>query len=85
MAELGRAHAGLPDDLVNFHDDPVTCAVALGWTGAIVQEMRLRPTLHDRILHFEPHETGPVVRVVVDIDGDDFAGRWLAAVETAQR
>jgi inosine-uridine nucleoside N-ribohydrolase len=85
MAELGRAHAGLPDDLVNFHYDPVTCAVALGWAGAIVREMRLRPTLHDRILRFEPDATGPVVRVVVDVDGADFTRRWLAAVEAAQR
>jgi hypothetical protein len=33
LAELGRAHAGLPDDIVNFHHDPLTCAVALGWAG----------------------------------------------------
>ncbi|GAA2844424.1 hypothetical protein GCM10020220_037140 [Nonomuraea rubra] len=42
MTELGRAHAGLPDDLVNFHWDPVACAVALGWSGAVVQEQRVR-------------------------------------------
>ena len=33
MGRLGRAHAALPDDLVNFHYDPVACAVALGWRG----------------------------------------------------
>lgn len=27
---LGPAHAGLPDDLLNFHYDPVACALALG-------------------------------------------------------
>ena len=43
MADVGRAHARLPDDLVNFHYDPVACAVALGWPGATVEEMRLRP------------------------------------------
>jgi inosine-uridine nucleoside N-ribohydrolase len=30
-AELGRLHAALPDDLVNFLWDPVTAAVAVGW------------------------------------------------------
>jgi len=45
MAELGRVHAGLPDDLLNFHYDPVACAVALGWPGAAVEELRLRPVL----------------------------------------
>jgi len=28
---LGRTYAALPDDLVNFHWDPVTAAVAVGW------------------------------------------------------
>ncbi|MCP9490341.1 MAG: nucleoside hydrolase [Solirubrobacteraceae bacterium MAG38_C4-C5] len=41
LARLARSHAGLPDDLVNFHHDPVTCAVALGWQGAAIEEMRL--------------------------------------------
>jgi hypothetical protein len=35
MAELGREHAALPDDLVNFHYDPVACAVALRWPGRL--------------------------------------------------
>ena len=34
MEKLGREHAGLPDDLLNFQYDPVACAVALGWSGA---------------------------------------------------
>ena len=31
MAQLAAAHAGLPDDLVNFHWDPLTAAIATGW------------------------------------------------------
>ena len=42
MAEMGRLHASLPDDLLNFHYDPVACAVALGWPGASVAETRLQ-------------------------------------------
>ncbi len=81
MAALGRAHAGLPDDLLNFQYDPVTCAVALGWSGATVAEMRLTPVREGRILRFEPDEAGRPVRVVTDIDGTAFAARWLRAVE----
>ena len=33
MSELGRAHTALPDDLLNFHYDPVACAVAVGLAG----------------------------------------------------
>ncbi len=31
--ELARRHAGLPDDFINFHHDPLACAVAAGWDG----------------------------------------------------
>ena len=58
MAELGRAHAGLPDDLLNFHYDPVACAVALGWSGAVVAEMRLQPVREGEVLRFQPDEQG---------------------------
>ena len=85
MAELGRAHAALPDDLLNFHYDPVACAVALGWPGALIEEMRLRPVLRDGVLRFEPDAAGPPVRVLVALDGPAFADAWLTAVEAAQR
>jgi hypothetical protein len=42
MGEMGRLHAGLPDDLLNFQYDPVACAVAIGWPGAIVEQARLQ-------------------------------------------
>jgi inosine-uridine nucleoside N-ribohydrolase len=85
MTELGRVHAGLPDDLLNFHYDPVACAVALGWAGAVVAEMRLRPVREGDVLRFQPDEQGRLTRVVVDLDGANFAETWLTAVEAAQR
>jgi purine nucleosidase len=84
MAELGRAHAGLPDDLLNFQYDPVACAVAAGWPGAVVQEQRLRPVMEGDVLRFLPDQDGRLARVVVDLDGASFAETWLAAVEAAQ-
>ena len=85
MAELGRAHAGLPDDLLNFHYDAIACAVALGWPGAVVAEMRLRPVLERDLLRFRPDPRGRLTRVVVDLDGPSFTETWLAAVEAAER
>src|SRR5215472_4281561 len=58
MAELGRSHAALPDDLLNFHYDPVASAVAVGWPGAVVEEARLLPVLRDGVLRFEPDPAG---------------------------
>ncbi len=85
MAELGRAHAGLPDDLLNFHYDPVACAVALGWPGAVVEELRLQPVLDGEVLRFQADEAGRRTCVVVDLDGVSFTETWLAAVEAAQQ
>ncbi|GAA4919076.1 inosine-uridine nucleoside N-ribohydrolase [Nonomuraea thailandensis] len=85
MTELGRAHAGLPDDLVNFHWDPVACAVALGWSGAVVQERRVRPVLEGERLRFEDDPGGRLTHVLTDLDVRAFDDVWIEAVERAQR
>jgi inosine-uridine nucleoside N-ribohydrolase len=80
MPAMGRAHAGLPDDLLNFQYDPAAVAVALGWPGAVIEEQRLRPTMAGEVLRFERVPDGRPTRVVVDLDGARFAEAWLAAV-----
>jgi len=83
-AGLGRAHPGLPDDLVNFHFDPVACAVAAGWDGVRLRTARLATTIDDGVLRW--HEDGPGARpveVVTDVDGEAFTAAWFAAVERA--
>jgi purine nucleosidase len=76
MAELGRAHASLPDDLLNFQYDPVACAVAVGWPGAVVKEQRLQPVEDGELLRFQPDQGGRLTRVVVDLDGPSFTETW---------
>jgi purine nucleosidase len=83
MEKLGRDHSGLPDDLLNFQYDPVTCAVALGWSGATVEDIRVRPLRMDDVLSFQPHSEGRSTRVVLDVDGAAFRETWLSAVEAA--
>lgn len=85
MSSLGRGHPGLPDDLINFHWDPVACAVALGWEGATVLDVRLQPVLNADVLRFQPGETGRALRVVTNVDGEAFTDTWLTAVEAAQQ
>jgi purine nucleosidase len=83
MTELGRAHPGLPDDLLNFHFDPVACAAAVGWDGADVVEQHLQPVLDkDGLLRFQPAENGRAIRVLVDIDSAAFTETWLSAIES---
>jgi len=83
MGKLGRANTGLPDDLLNFQYDPVACAVALGWSGATVEDIRVRPLRMDDVLSFQPHPDGRSTRVVLDVDGAAFRETWLSAVEAA--
>ena len=85
MPATGAAHAGLPDDLLNFQYDPVACAVAVGWPGAVIKEQHLRPVTEGERLRFQPDQDGRLVRVVVDLDGASFTEAWLAAVEAAQQ
>jgi len=84
MAELGRLHEGLPDDLLNFQYDAVACAVALGWPGAVVEQVRLDLVREGELVCFRPGPAGPPRRVLVDLDTGGFADYWLTAVEAAQ-
>ncbi len=83
MPALGRAHAALPDDLLNFLYDPVACALAVGWSAAVVEEMRLEPAVETGVLRFRPSAEGRAMRVLIDLDPDAFREAWLASVERA--
>ena len=84
LAELGSGpHSALPDDLLNFHHDPVACAVALGWSGATIDDVRIEPVIQGEVLHFRAVGEG-TTRLVNTIDSDAFAETWLSAVEKAE-
>jgi inosine-uridine nucleoside N-ribohydrolase len=85
MAECGLAHAALPDDLVNFHWDPVTAAVAARWSGASIDDAAIRAELDAGTLVLREDEAGRHHRVVTEIDADGFTEMWLASVEAADR
>lgn len=85
MAAMGSAHAGRPDDLLNFQYDPVACAVARGWGGVERELIALSPITERGVLHFERAEDGPLVDVITAVDGSAFSEVWLVAVEEADR
>ena len=60
MPALGAAHAGVPDDLLNFQYDSAACAVALGWPVATVTRRRIAT-----------RRVGDLLRVEDDPDGRD--------------
>jgi purine nucleosidase len=80
MARMGREHPGLPDDLLNFHYDPLACAVASGWDGARVEELELCARTEEGVLAFPEEPGGRRTRVVTEVDGSRFEEEWLRAV-----
>jgi inosine-uridine nucleoside N-ribohydrolase len=82
-AALGSEYDELPDDLVNFHYDPMTCAVAAGWDGVTVEDIAVQPVAGGDALRLVRDPSGPVRRIVTEVDGEAFAGTWLAAVKRA--
>ena len=85
IIEVARAHPELPDDLLNFHYDPVACAVAVGWSGVAAEHIPLRCELQDGVLRWSADPTGRTTRVLLDLDASSFSDAWLQAVEAAQR
>jgi inosine-uridine nucleoside N-ribohydrolase len=79
---LAATHQALPDDLANFHHDPLAAAVAAGWDGVTVERRRLRTDPSDPWGRLEAvTEGGRQVDLVTDVDGSRFAEHWLATVE----
>lgn len=70
----------LPPDFINHLYDPLGCAVALGWDGAVVDDLGLQITVENGWLHERVDERGSPARVVTRVDGPAFDRLWLAVV-----
>jgi purine nucleosidase len=81
--ELGRTFELLPDDLLNFHYDPLACAAALGWDGMTIEDIPIHLDLRDRRLWMSRQDGAPLLRVATEVDGPRFEETWLRAVERA--
>jgi purine nucleosidase len=83
-AALAAAHPGLPDDLANFHHDPLAAAVAAGWHGVTVETLHLRTVAGDPSARLERvpagRPGGRPVELVVGVDGPAFGEHWLRTV-----
>ena len=73
----------MPDDLANFHHDPLAAAVAAGWDGVTIEHTFLRTVVgeHGRLERAGPDDPGARrVELVVGVDGPAFAAHWLDTV-----
>lgn len=78
---LPVAYRGLPPDLLNFHHDPLTCAVAVGWPGARLRSVLITTHVDREILSYAESQAGRMVNVVDGVDAALFTSTWLGAVE----
>ncbi len=76
MGRAGCEQPGLPDDLLNFHYDPLACAVAAGWDGALVEETELVARQDDGWLAFPKEPGGRKTRAVTGVDGPSLEEEW---------
>jgi hypothetical protein len=67
----------LPADFINHLYDPLGCAVALGWDGVVIEELRLVLTAEDGWLCERIADDGVPTRVVTQVDGPAFDDLWL--------
>ena len=72
--------AGLPADTLNFHHDPLACAVALGWPGVRIETVPLLVAERDGLLVLGEGPGGTPAAVVTAVDGPAFGDFWLQTV-----
>jgi len=76
----GQTCAALPDDTLNFQHDPLTCAVALGWDGVMIEQARVSAEMREGWLYERVDEGGQAMRIVIAVDGARFNELWLRLV-----
>jgi inosine-uridine nucleoside N-ribohydrolase len=84
FADLAAEHERLPDDLVNFHWDPLAAAVAAGWSGATTERVGIRTAMDDGITTFRRDPKAREIDLVTDVDAAAFGPYWLERVRDAQ-
>lgn len=78
--KYGRQFSKLPDDLLNFHYDPLTCAAALGWDGIEMRDFSIKVELRDGRLVQRVDPDGIRMRAATAVDGERFNRLWLDIV-----
>jgi purine nucleosidase len=78
--EYGRQFSLLPDDLLNFHHDPLTCAAAVGWNGIETCDLSIALDNRDGFILMRRDPRGVPVRLATAVDGTRFNRDWLDVV-----
>lgn len=77
LEQLAREHPELPQDLLNFHWDPVACGAALGWDCVQVSNLPVEVLERDGELAMEQRDGAQLRRVATGVDVEAFRAEWL--------
>jgi inosine-uridine nucleoside N-ribohydrolase len=81
MPELAFIYDYVPDDFLNFQHDPLTCAVALGWTAGVeLQECRIAVSPEAGWIRTRIDPAGRPATVATAVQDKSFADHWLETV-----
>jgi purine nucleosidase len=84
-ARYGESCPAVPADLINFHHDPLACAIALGWRdGVEIQTLPIATTVEAGVLVQRVVAGAKPTRVVTAVDGPAFNDHWLQIVTASQ-
>ncbi len=74
----GVSSPKLPADFINFHHDPLACAIALGWeTGVTIETLPLKLKIRDTYLYETIDPDGRPTPLVTQVDAKAFDAFWL--------
>lgn len=80
-AKYGQTCTGLPEDIINFQHDPLTCAIALGWNeGVEISDIPVKLEIKGGWLWQSVDSSGKPTRVVTRVNGGQFSEFWLNTV-----
>lgn len=81
MPELAFIYNYVPDDFLNFQHDPLTCAVALGWTAGVeLRECRVAVQPEAGWIRTRIDPAGRPATVATAVQDTTFANYWLETV-----
>ncbi len=76
--KFGKTCDKLPNDIINFQHDPLTCAIALDWNdGVEISHIPLKTELRNGLLHRKIDTNGKPTQVVTKINGGRFSRFWI--------
>jgi len=80
IAQIYNGCENIPRDIINFQYDPLAAAVALGWDGAVIEELPLIVEEKDGFIWERVDNAGKLFNVATSVDGPRFSEFWLNQV-----